>query len=44
MAGSLSNDVLCERDLNRYVLREMMTFESAFIDRLTEAKSAGELP
>lgn len=44
MAGSLSNDVLCERDLNRYVLREMMTFESAFIDRLTEAKNAGELP
>jgi TetR/AcrR family transcriptional repressor of nem operon len=44
MAGSLSNDVLSERDLNRYVLDEMATFEGAFIERLTAAKKTGELP
>jgi hypothetical protein len=44
MAGSLSGDVLAERDLERYVLGEMSRFEAAFVSRLDAAMRAGELP
>jgi TetR/AcrR family transcriptional repressor of nem operon len=44
MAGSLSGDVLAERDLERYVLGEMSRFEAAFVSRLDAAIRAGELP
>lgn len=44
MAGSLSSDVLAERDLQRYVMGEMTRFEQAFIDRLEDGRRSGELP
>jgi|SRR5579864_2348793 len=44
LAGSLSSDVLAERDLNQYVVHEMETFSRCFIGRLEAAKQAGELP
>jgi len=44
MAGSLSGDVLAERDLNRYVLGEMGAFSDRFIERLKSAIQADELP
>jgi TetR/AcrR family transcriptional repressor of nem operon len=44
MAGSLSGDVLAERDLNQYVLGEMGAFSDRFIERLKSAIQAGELP
>ncbi len=44
MAGSLSGDVLAERDLERYVLGEMKMFQDAFVARLEQAKASGELP
>ena len=44
LAGSISPDVLADRELNRYVLGEMETFSQAFVERLQSAKKAGELP
>lgn len=44
MAGSLSGDVLAERELNRYVVREMNTIAGVFAVRLETDKSAGVLP
>ena len=44
LAGSLSNDVLVERDLERYVVGEMQTFVGVFIERLEADKKAGGLP
>jgi TetR/AcrR family transcriptional repressor of nem operon len=44
MAGSLSSDVLAERELNRYVVDEMNAFSARFVERLRTAKRAGELP
>ena len=44
LAGSLSTDVLVERDLERYVVGEMSTFQQVFVDRLAAAREAGELP
>jgi TetR/AcrR family transcriptional repressor of nem operon len=44
MAGSLSSDVLAERELNRYVVEEMNAFSARFVERLRTAKRAGELP
>lgn len=44
MAGSLSADVLAERDLERYVVGEMKTFERAFVERLEHGKASGDLP
>jgi len=44
MAGSLSVDVLAERDLERYVLGEMTLFQDAFVARLEQAQAAGALP
>ena len=43
MAGSLSSDVLAERELNRYVVGEMNAFSARFVERLRTAKQAGEL-
>ena len=44
LAGSLSGDVLAERDLARYVVGEMTAFSKVFIERLESAKSTGQLP
>ncbi|HZR23673.1 MAG TPA: TetR/AcrR family transcriptional regulator [Vicinamibacterales bacterium] len=44
LAGSLSVDVLRERELARMVLSDMQEFSAAFQDRLEAAKRAGELP
>jgi hypothetical protein len=44
MAGSLSGDVLAERELERYVIAEMTGFQTAFIDRFEAAQHGGELP
>ena len=44
LSGSLSSDVLAERDLNRYVVNEMGAFSGAFKERLKSAIDAGELP
>jgi TetR/AcrR family transcriptional repressor of nem operon len=44
LAGSLSSDVLAERDLNRYVVSEMGAFQAAFEQRLKSAVVAGQLP
>ena len=44
MAGSLSADVLAERDLERYVVGEMTLFQDAFVRRLKGAVAAKELP
>jgi TetR/AcrR family transcriptional repressor of nem operon len=44
LAASLSNDVLEERELSRYVVQEMNTFSQAFIRRLEAARDSGELP
>ena len=44
LAGSLSTDVLMERDLNRYVVQEMQTFMRVFVERLEADKLAGTLP
>ena len=43
LAGSLSGDVLAERELKRSVLREMKGFYDAFTARLKSAKGSGEL-
>lgn len=44
MAGSLSQDVLAEAELQEYVLAGMALFETAFIERLERARAAGEIP
>ena len=44
LAGSLSGDVLAERELKQYVLKEMKAFHNAFSERLSSAKESGELP
>ena len=44
LAGSLSGDVLAERELKRYVLNEMTAFAGRFVERLESAKRTGELP
>jgi TetR/AcrR family transcriptional repressor of nem operon len=44
MAGSLSTDVLADRDLERYVVGEMKTFQDAFVARLERARASRELP
>jgi hypothetical protein len=41
---SLSNDVLVERDLKRFVVDEMTRFVDHFTQRLKAARDAGELP
>jgi TetR/AcrR family transcriptional repressor of nem operon len=44
LAGSLSGDVLAERELRRYVVEENTAFARAFAERLQSAKKRGELP
>jgi len=44
LAGSLSGDVLAERELKRYVLAEMTAFAGRFVERLESAKKTEELP
>lgn len=44
MAGSISSDVLQERELRAYVLSEMGTFFGLFAERLHAGKATGELP
>jgi TetR/AcrR family transcriptional regulator, transcriptional repressor for nem operon len=44
LAGSLSADVLAERDLNQYVVSGMTAFSDRFRERLKSAKESGELP
>jgi TetR/AcrR family transcriptional repressor of nem operon len=44
LAGSLSSDVLSERDLKRFVVSEMNAFAECFAQRLSGARDAGELP
>jgi TetR/AcrR family transcriptional repressor of nem operon len=44
LAGSLSSDVLAERDLQRSVVRDMKAFSGQFVERLEFAKQSGELP
>jgi TetR/AcrR family transcriptional repressor of nem operon len=43
LAGSLSGDVLAERELKRYVLDEMTAFAGRFAGRLESAQKTGEL-
>jgi TetR/AcrR family transcriptional repressor of nem operon len=44
VAGSVSSDVLAERDLQKFIQTGMAAFVGAFSDRLKSAKDAGELP
>jgi TetR/AcrR family transcriptional repressor of nem operon len=44
LGGSLSSDVLAERELGRTVLSDMRDFSAAFKERLEAAKKTGELP
>jgi tetracycline repressor-like protein len=44
MAASLSSDVLSAKELKRHVLDEMRTLQGMLVQRLEQAKSAGELP
>jgi TetR/AcrR family transcriptional regulator, transcriptional repressor for nem operon len=44
LAGSLSGDVLDERELKKSVLADMRGFFGAFSERLRAAKESGELP
>ena len=44
MAGSLSGDVLDERDLRLYVVAEMETFIECLAQRLEADRTAGKLP
>ena len=44
LAGSLSSDVLSERDLKRFVVSEMNAFSECFTQRLMAAKESGQLP
>jgi len=42
LAGSLSGDVLAERELKKSVLTDMKSFYGAFTDRLRAAQKRGE--
>jgi TetR/AcrR family transcriptional regulator, transcriptional repressor for nem operon len=42
--ASLSNDVLAERELKRYVVDGMTAFSAVFLERLKSAKGKAELP
>lgn len=44
VAGSVSSDVLAERDLQKFVQTDMAAFVGAFSDRLKSAMDTGELP
>lgn len=44
LAGSLSGDVLEERELRKSVLADMKAFYCAFSEKLSAAKEKGELP
>ncbi|HWZ45923.1 MAG TPA: TetR/AcrR family transcriptional regulator [Candidatus Saccharimonadales bacterium] len=44
VAGSVSSDVLAERDLQKFVQTGIAAFAGAFSDRLKSAKDTGELP
>ncbi len=44
MAGSLSPDVLNQRELRRYITTEMGRLEEALVERLELGKRSGELP
>jgi TetR/AcrR family transcriptional regulator, transcriptional repressor for nem operon len=44
VAGSMSREVLSERELKAYVLRELEGFVSAFAERLQSDVDAGRLP
>jgi TetR/AcrR family transcriptional repressor of nem operon len=44
LSGSLSSDVLAERDLQRSVVRDMKAFSGQFVERLESARQSGELP
>ena len=44
LAGSLSSDVLAERELGQVVLRDMQSFSEVFHKRMDAAKQSGELP
>ena len=44
LAGSVSSEVLRERELAPTVMRDMQAFGSAFKERLEAAKKSGELP
>src|SRR5579864_6393407 len=44
LAGSVSGEVLRERELAPTVMRDMEAFGDAFKERLEEAKTSGELP
>ena len=44
LAGSLSGDVLGERDLRKSVVTDMRAFYAAFTERLRAARERGELP
>jgi len=44
VAGSVSSDVLAERDLQKFIQTGMAAFVGAFSDRLKSAKDTGELP
>jgi TetR/AcrR family transcriptional repressor of nem operon len=44
LAGSLSADVLAERELKQCVVKEMTAFGACFADRLQSAIDSGELP
>jgi len=44
MAGSISSDVLRERELRAYVVSQMGAFFGLFAERLQAGKTSGELP
>src|SRR5215469_13503815 len=44
VAGSVSSDVLAERDLQKFVQANMSHFVAAFSDRLKSGQNTGELP
>jgi TetR/AcrR family transcriptional regulator, transcriptional repressor for nem operon len=44
LAGSLSADVLGDRDLKKIVVHEMTTFGDRFTRRLSDGKARGEFP
>ena len=44
MAASLSSDVLSAKELRTYVLDEMQVMQRMLVERLRQAKTAGELP
>jgi len=44
LAGSVSADVMAEREVSRAVLKDMNAFAGAFRQRLASAREIGELP